>query len=79
MGANVCPRLQAAVAAAVTEAAHAAEGAAAVHSYWGATLYHPADLPSAAAFRAALGAKPLRSQAAGGAAAGAQALPSWDA
>jgi hypothetical protein len=61
MGDNMRSRLQAAVAAAVTDAARAAGGAAAVHSYWGATLYHPADLPSAAAFRAALGAKPLRS------------------
>jgi len=76
MGDNVRSRLQADVAAAVTEAARAAGGAAAVHSYWRTTLYHPADLPSAAAFRAALGAKPLRSKAAGGAAAGAWAVPS---
>ena len=55
--------MQEAVAAALEEAASAAGASSAVHAFWGATLYHPADLPSAGQFRAAAGAKPLQAQA----------------
>ena len=48
------------MAAALAEAAAAAGATSAVHALWGATLYHPADLPSARQFRAAMGAQPAR-------------------
>ena len=70
--------VQEAVAAALAEAAAAAGATSAVHAYWDATLYHPADLPSARQFRAASGAKPARaprgSDARSGAAAAGSAL-----
>ncbi|KAK9834164.1 hypothetical protein WJX81_004377 [Elliptochloris bilobata] len=62
-------RAEEAVAAALEEAASAVGATCAVHAFWGATLYRPQDLPSAAQFRAAAGAKPLQAGR-GGAAAG---------
>ena len=61
------------MAAALAEAAAAAGATSAVHACWGATLYHPADLPSATQFREAAGAKPPRAPRGSGAAAGAAA------
>lgn len=61
------------MAAALAEAAAAAGATSAVHAFWGATLYHPADLPSARQFRAAAGAKPARAPRGSDAKSGAAA------
>lgn len=58
--------VQEAVAAAMEEAASAAGASSALHAFWGATSYHPEDLPSAGQFRTAAGAKPLQAQASSG-------------
>ncbi len=58
--------VQEAVAAAMEEAASAAGASSALHAFWGATLYHPEDLPSAGQFRTAAGAKSLQAQASSG-------------
>lgn len=48
------------------EAASAAGASSALHAFWGATSYHPEDLPSAGQFRTAAVAKPLQAQASSG-------------